>query len=287
MTIAIASGKGGTGKTTVSVNLARVAPGPTQLLDCDVEEPNDHLFFRGTPHLLETVSLPVPEIDPDLCNGCGACTRFCAYNAIVGLENTPLVFADLCHGCGGCVRVCPTGAIREVERPIGVVETVDAGDLSLVFGRLHIGVPSAPPVIRRVRAYRRADALVLIDAPPGVTCPVIAAARDADFLLLVAEPTPFGINDLGLAIALARELELPFGVVVNRMGIGDDAIRGFCRGHGIPILLEIPEDRRIARVCSKGQLVVEELPEYRGMFLELLERLRKYAGRSGVQWTFS
>lgn len=277
MIIAVASGKGGTGKTTVSVNLVKAAGLPAQLLDCDVEEPNDHLFLRGTPRLLETVCVPVPEIDPVLCDGCGACSRFCAYHAIVGLKATPLVFPELCHGCGGCLRVCPRQAIREIERRIGVVEVVVSGEVTLIQGRLDVGVPNAPPLIRRVKAHLRKNRLAVLDAPPGTSCPVVSALRGVDYVALVTEPTPFGLHDLRLIVQLARKLGLPFGVAVNRMGIGDDRVHAFCRHEGIPILLEIPEDRRIAEVCSRGELVVDALPEYRGIFAGFLDRLVQQA----------
>lgn len=277
MIIGIASGKGGTGKTTVSVNLALSAGSPVQLLDCDVEEPNDHLFIRGAPRLLETVCVPVPEIDPALCDGCGACSRFCAFHAIVGLKATPLVFAELCHGCGGCLRVCPRQAIRETQRPIGVIEEMATGGVTLIQGRLDVGVPNAPPLIRRVKAYLRRDSLSILDSPPGTSCPVVATLRGCDYVLLVTEPTPFGLHDLRVIVELVRELELPLGVVVNRMGIGDDRVHAFCRQERIPVLLEIPEDRRIAEACSRGELVVEALPEYRVIFRELLDRVQRHA----------
>lgn len=277
MIIGVASGKGGTGKTTVSVNLAKAAGLPVQLLDCDVEEPNDHLFIGGTSRLLETVCVPVPEIDSVLCGGCGACSRFCAYHAIVGLKATPLVFAELCHGCGGCLRVCPRQAIRETKQPIGVVEAVASGEVTLIQGRLDVGVPNAPPVIRRVKAHLRKDRLGILDAPPGTSCPVVTTLRGVDYVLLVTEPTPFGLHDLRIIVELVRTLGLPLGVVVNRMGIGDDRAHAFCRQERIPILLDIPEDRRIAEACSQGKLVVEALPEYRGIFMGLLDRLERHA----------
>ncbi len=282
MIVAIASGKGGTGKTTVAVNLAMAAGRPVQLLDCDVEEPNDHLFVRGTPRLLETVTVPVPEIDPDLCDGCGACSRFCAFHAIVGLKATPLVFPELCHGCGGCTIVCRRHAIRESERPIGVVESITSRHVTLIHGRLDVGVPTAPPVIRRVKAHAGQDRLVLLDAPPGTSCPVVAALKGAEFVLLVAEPTPFGLHDLRLIVDLVRTLELPFGVVINRVGIGDDRVHAFCDDEQIPVLLEIPEDRRIAIACSRGEIVVETLPEYRSVFEGLLNRVEQQAVAEGV-----
>lgn len=272
MILAIASGKGGTGKTTVSVNLARAFDSEIQLLDCDVEEPNDHLFLKGDPTGREIVGIPVPEVDEALCDGCGECGRFCAYHAIVSFGTTPLVFPEMCHGCGGCTMVCPVKAIRETPRPIGAVETRRAGNVTLVQGRLDIGAAMAPPLIHAVKARLRKDLPAILDAPPGTSCPVIATLRGADFVLLVTEPTPFGLHDLTLAVEMVRELGIPFGVVVNRVGIGDGRVHRYCGEQGIPILLEIPDDRRIAEACSRGSLIVEALPEYRGLFRSLIEK---------------
>ncbi len=271
MILAVASGKGGTGKTTVAVNLARVAAARVQLLDCDVEEPNAHLFLRGTPVGRDTVTLPVPEVDESRCDGCGECGRFCQYHAIVSLQTTPLVFPELCHGCGGCLKVCPQQAIRETPRRIGVIETLQADRITLIQGRLDVGVAMAPPLIRAVKArLGTSGALVILDAPPGTSCPVIATLRGADVVLLVTEPTPFGLHDLELAVAMVRELAIPFGVAVNRAGSGDDRVHRFCAREGIPLLAEIPDDRRIAEAYSRGDLLVDALPEYRGLLEGLL-----------------
>ncbi len=282
MIVAVASGKGGTGKTTVAVNLAVVAGRTAELLDCDVEEPNDHLFFRGTPRLLESVSIPVPEIDSERCNGCGACSRFCAFRAIVGLKEAPFVFAELCHGCGGCLMACPQHAIRETARRIGVVESIASRGPTLIHGRLDVGVPTAPPLIRRVKAHGRASGLVIRDTPPGASCPVVSAMKGVNFVLLVAEPTPFGLHDLQLIVDLVRTLGLPFGVLVNRAGIGDDRVQAYCDQEQIPILLEIPEDRRIATACSRGEVVVDVLPEYRAVFEDLRSQVVERAAAEGA-----
>ena len=271
MILAVASGKGGTGKTTLSVSLARVMEAAVQVADCDVEEPNAHLFLPGTETRTEVVAIPVPEVDESLCDGCGECGRFCRFHAIVSFGTKPLVFPELCHGCGGCVRVCPRKAIRETDHAIGTVETSQAGNVSLVHGRLNVGAPMAPPLIRAVKARLRNGIPAILDAPPGTSCAVIATLRGADFVLLVTEPTPFGWHDLKLAVEMVRELRIPFGVVVNRVGIGDDRVHMFCRTEGIPILLEIPDDRRIAEAYSRGELLVEALPEYVPHF----ERLRE------------
>jgi MinD superfamily P-loop ATPase len=270
MILAIASGKGGTGKTTVSVNLARVFGPGVRLLDCDVEEPNDHLFLKGTPRGEETVTIPVPQVDGSLCDGCGECGRFCEYHAIVSFGTIPLVFPEMCHGCGGCAKVCPKKAIQEVGKRIGVVETIQAENITLIQGRLDVGVAMAPPLIRAVKARLRDGVPAILDSPPGTSCPVIATLRGTDFVALVTEPTPFGLHDLKLAVEMVRELRIPFGVVVNRIGIGDDRVHVFCGNEAIPILLEIPDDRRIAEVYSRGEIVVEALPEYLAHF----ERLR-------------
>jgi MinD superfamily P-loop ATPase len=277
MILAIASGKGGTGKTTVSVNLARVFGPDVGLLDCDVEEPNDHLFLKGTPRGEETVTIPVPQVDESLCDGCGECGRFCAYHAIVSFGTIPLVFPEMCHGCGGCAKVCPKKAIHEVGKRIGVVETIQAENITLIQGRLDVGVAMAPPLIRAVKACLRNGVPAILDAPPGTSCPVIATLRGTDFVALVTEPTPFGLHDLKLAVEMVRELRIPFGVVVNRVGIGDDRVHEFCGNEDIPILLEIPDDRRIAEVYSRGEIIVEALPEYIVHF----ERLREAV----LEWT--
>ena len=272
MNLAVASGKGGTGKTTVSVNLARTFGMPVGLLDCDVEEPNAHLFLAGDLHGEENVTVPIPQVDESLCDGCGECGRFCEYHAIVSFGTTPLIFPELCHGCGGCAKVCPRKAICEVEKRIGVVQTRHAGNITLIQGRLDVGVATARPIIRAVKGRLRNGIPAILDAPPGTSCPVVATLRGVDLVLLVTEPTPFGLYDLRLAVGMVRALGISFGVVINRVGIGDERVHSFCRDENIPVLLEIPDDRRIAEVYSEGRLIVEELPEYRGLFENLLER---------------
>ena len=273
MKIAIASGKGGTGKTTVSVNLARTMGVPVQLLDCDVEEPNAHLFLKGDKVKEEIVTIPIPLVDESLCDGCGECSKFCEYHAIVVLGTAPLIFPEMCHGCGGCTLVCPTKAISEVGRRIGVVETMASENITLIGGRLDVGVAMAPPLIRAVKERLQNNLPAILDAPPGTSCPVIAAIRDTDLVLLVTEPTPFGLNDLSLAVDMVRELQIPFGVIVNRMGSGDDRVHTYCAKENIPILLEIPDDRQIAEAYSRGILMVDALPEYQELFQSLIEKL--------------
>ena len=215
MKIAIASGKGGTGKTTVSVNLARTMAAKVQLLDCDVEEPNTHLFLQGVRVGEEVVSIPIPVVDESLCDGCGKCSKFCQYNAIVTLGKEALIFPEMCHGCGGCTMICPVKAITESHRRIGVIEMMESENIMLIQGRLDVGVAVAPPLIRAVKKKAQDDLPVIIDAPPGTSCPVIAAVQDADMVLLVTEPTPFGLNDLMLAVEMVRALKITFGVVVE------------------------------------------------------------------------
>ena len=282
MILAVASGKGGTGKTTLSVNLARVLGSGVRLFDCDVEEPNCHLFLRGTTREAETVAIPVPHVDESLCDGCGECGRFCEYHAIVSFGTKPLVFPEMCHGCGGCAKVCPKKAIREVDKRVGVVETLQAENITLIQGRLDVGVAMAPPLIRAVKARLRNGVPAILDAPPGTSCPVVATLRGADFVVLVTEPTPFGLHDLKLAVGTVRELRIPFGVVVNRVGIGDERVHAFCGREDIPILLEIPDDRRIAEAYSTGSLIVEALPEYRGLFQSLIEKTMSLKNAGGV-----
>ncbi|MBN2399600.1 MAG: ATP-binding protein [Candidatus Aminicenantes bacterium] len=278
MILAIASGKGGTGKTTVAVNLARAFAQKLQLLDCDVEEPNSHLFLPAEISGEEAVSILVPEVDESLCDGCGECGHFCAYHAIISTGAKPLVFAEMCHGCGGCMLVCPKKAIREIPRRIGIIEKRKSGEIVLLTGRLDVGQAMAPPLIREVRRRLLPGMPAILDAPPGTSCPVIVSIRGADFILLVTEPTPFGLHDLKIAVDMVRELGIPFGVLVNRAGSGDDRVHGFCREAHVPIMAEVPDDRRIAEAYSRGQLIVEALPEYFELFAGLAEKLLKNSG---------
>ncbi len=271
MVIAIASGKGGTGKTTVAVNLAAALERPVRLLDCDVEEPNCHVFLGAEVETSEPVGVPVPVVDEEACTACGACSEICQYNAIVSLKTKPLVFPELCHGCGGCARVCPEGAITETDREIGVVESGASGQVDFVQGRMNLGEPMAPPLIRAVKRHLRPEAINLLDCPPGTACPMITAVRGADFVLLVTEPTPFGLHDLRLAVETVRLLELPFGVVVNRAGLGDGRVYDYCREEGAAVLLEIPDDRRVAEAYSRGELAMEAAPALRPALVRLFE----------------
>ncbi|MBP7231707.1 MAG: ATP-binding protein [Syntrophaceae bacterium] len=279
MKISVASGKGGTGKTTVSVNLARTMAIPVQLLDCDVEEPNAHLFLKSNEVKEEIVTIPVPQVNESLCDGCGECSKFCEYHAIVTFGTAPLIFPEMCHGCGGCALVCPPKAISETGRRIGIVETRRSEDITLISGRLDIGVAMAPPLIRAVKKHLQNNGTSILDAPPGTSCPVITSVRDTDMVLLVTEPTPFGLHDLMLAVEMVRELQLPFGVIVNRMGSGDERVQAYCRRESIPILLEIPDDRRIAWHYSRGVLMVDALPEYRELFKTLLQKIWYQIGK--------
>ncbi|HOO40278.1 MAG TPA: ATP-binding protein [Syntrophales bacterium] len=279
MILAVASGKGGTGKTTVSLNLARVMGADVQLLDCDVEEPNAHLFLKDCiPEEEEEVAIRIPQVDTLRCDGCGECGRFCEYHAIVSFGTAPLLFPEICHGCGGCMKVCPRKAICEVGKRIGVVTVMKSGHIRLVQGCLDVGVAMAPPLIRGVKLRLETDKPAILDAPPGTSCPVIATIRDTDGVVLVTEPTPFGLHDLKLAVEMVRVIGIPCGVIVNRMGAGDDRIHLYCAEEKIPILLEIPEDRRIAEAYSRGELLVEALPEYRNLFENLLQKIRNLTG---------
>jgi MinD superfamily P-loop ATPase len=277
MIISVASGKGGTGKTTVAVNLARSLPNEhVQLLDCDVEEPNAHLFLY--PKIKETkpVHTPVPRVNYELCDFCGKCAPACEYKALVVVpQKRVLVFPELCHGCGLCSLVCPQDAISEEPREIGVIKKGTSGDgsIDLVYGLLNIGEVRATPVIDTVKAEIDPAKTVIIDVPPGTACPVIAAVQDSDYCVLVTEPTPFGLFDLKLAVAVLRELKIPFGVVINKAGIGDRKVYEYCEKEAIPILLEILHDKRIARCYSEGVPFIKGLPEWRERFAALMKRI--------------
>lgn len=278
MRIAIASGKGGTGKTTVATNLAHVASRNGQsvaYLDCDVEEPNGHLFLKPEISQRTPVGHLIPEVNEEKCTHCGQCGEICQYSAIVCLGQKVLVYPELCHACGGCSLVCPTDAIKEVPREIGVLEVGHAGRIHFVHGLLNIGEAMSPPVIRAVKDAAPEADVVLVDAPPGTSCPVIESIRDSDYVMLVTEPTPFGLNDLKLAVEMVRVLELRFGVVINRADVGDDEVLRYCHQDGIKILAEIRDDRRVAEVYSRGEMVCEVLPDYQSLFAQLLSVLTK------------
>lgn len=273
MIISIASGKGGTGKTTVATNLAISLGNGVTLLDCDVEEPNAHLFLHPVFEKTEVVSTAVPEVDEAKCNLCGKCGEICQFKAIVVIGNTVLPFQELCHSCGGCMEVCPVQAIREGERVLGIIEAGRHGDLEFVHGRLRVGEAMSPPLIRKVRTFKKPDGITIIDAPPGTSCPVIASMKGADFVLLVTEPTPFGLHDLKLAVGAVRILGIPCGLVINRSDMGDDGVTKYAKEAGLPILMEIPFDRRIAEAYSRGLLLVEVMPEWKKKFLTLHKRI--------------
>ena len=276
MIISIASGKGGTGKTTVSTSLALSINKNVQFLDCDVEEPNARIFLK--PNIKETkaVGIPIPKIDTNKCNLCGLCAEVCAYNAIAIVNKKVLVFPNLCHGCGGGLLLCQQKAIYETDKEIGIVETGNCQN-NMVFadGKLNIGEIMSPPLIRAVKNNIDTDKIVIIDAPPGTTCPVIEAVKGSDFCILVTEPTPFGLNDLKLAVEVLRKIDLPFGVIINRADIGDKKVIEYCDNENIAILMKIPFKKEIAKAYSNGIPVIEALPEYKIKFLELFNTIKK------------
>jgi MinD superfamily P-loop ATPase len=277
MIISVASGKGGTGKTLVATSLALSLQGSEKvvLLDCDVEAPNDHVLLRPELDESEPVNIMVPVVDEGKCTFCGKCAEVCAYHAIVVLANNVLIFPQLCHGCGACSYLCPERAITEGPRKIGMVEFGHADGLCFRQGELMLGEAMAPPVIRKVKGHIHGDSIVIRDVPPGTSCPVVEAVKGSDFALLVTEPTPFGLNDLTLAVDMIKKLGIPCGVVLNRAGSGDEAIESYCLKEDVPILLTIPLDREIARLYSKGITLFEGMPEWRDSFSHLFGRIKE------------
>jgi len=278
--VAVASGKGGTGKTTVATSLATTLASDgcaVCYVDADVEAPNGHLFLKPDIHTERRVRLPVPEVDTDRCKGHGKCAELCEYGAIVAVGGRAVVLPDLCHGCGGCALVCPEKAIRERPREIGTVSEGKAGAIDFVGGRLDIGQPLAPPVIAVARRRATKGRIQIVDAPPGTSCPAVSAVGDVDAALLVTEPTPFGLHDLQLAVEMVRLLEVPFAVAVNRAEADADNVRSWCRDQGIDILAELPDDRRVAEACARGQITVEALPEYAPAYRKLWTRIEGLA----------
>lgn len=278
MKIVIASGKGGTGKTTVSVNLAVALAGEESvgLLDCDVEEPNCHLYLKPSFDATEPVDVTVPVVDESTCTGCGLCARACEFHALLALPGVPLHLPELCHSCGVCNYVCPEKAISDGKREVGAVGVGEVDGIYFRWGRLHVGEARSTPVLRAVKDLAAAPELntVIIDAPPGVACPAVETIRGADFAVLVTEPTPFGLHDLKLAVQTTREIGVPCGVIVNRAGLGDDRVNVFCADENIPILLEIPDDRRIAEACSQGEAFSNTDPVFAAGLRQLADDVR-------------
>lgn len=283
MRITVASGKGGTGKTTVATSLALslgagTADLPPLFLDCDVEAPNAHLFLKPVFKNRKDVSILIPSVDESKCTGCGDCAEVCEYHAIAVLNKKVLVFPQLCHGCGSCTWVCPAKVIKEVPNLLGSLEAgFTPTGIQFSRGTLDIGEPMAVPVIRQLKKWSVAQPgqVVVVDAPPGTSCPVVESVRGADFLLLVTEPTPFGLHDLKLAAQVAKELKIPAGVVINRDGIGDAGVEDFCAVEGLPILMRIPYDRAIAEGTAQGQTLIEIDPEYRPLFQQLFNEMSR------------
>jgi len=283
MIISVASGKGGTGKTTVATNLAFSLGSDVQILDCDVEEPNAHLFMKPVIELTETVFTPVPEIDENKCNYCRKCAEICRFKVIAIFNETVLTFPELCHSCGGCMEVCPEDAITETGRELGTVARGCSGNIEFVHGRLRVGEAMSPPLIKKVRSHVKPDKINIIDAPPGTSCPVIAAMKDTDFVLMVTEPTPFGLHDLKLAVEAVKLLGIPCGLVINRSDIGNRDVRVYAEQENLPILMEIPFDRAIAEAYSRGELIVSQRPEWKEKFLALYNSIESLVKRKEDQ----
>lgn len=285
MIISVASGKGGTGKTLIATSLALSlgGQGTVQFLDCDVEEPDAHILLKPDFEQRESVLVPIPRVDEESCTHCGRCAEVCAYNAIAVLKTQVLIFPELCHGCGACSYLCPEDAISEVGREMGLIEKGRSGEIEFIQGKLTIGEAVAPPVIRKVKEHIDPGKTVIIDVAPGTSCPAVEAVKGSDFCLLVTEPTPFGLNDLVLAVEMAKSMNIPCGVIINRFGVGDNNVEEYSRKEGIPMLLKIPLDTQIAKLYSRGVPLVQGMPQWREAFLKLFSDIEAIASEEHVR----
>ena len=276
--VVIASGKGGTGKTTLSVAFAKSIEESVVLLDCDVEEPNCHIFFDNSDTVATPVQQLVPVVETDKCTGCGKCSDLCQFSAIISFAGADaMVFPDLCHSCGGCKLVCPTSAITEEPYKIGMIEDVKIGaKKALVSGRLDVGHAMSPPIIKEVLKYAsKYEGVQIVDAPPGTSCPFVTTAKDSDYVIFVIEPTPFGANDLKIAVDTLREIGKPFGVIINRMEQPDNIITEYCCDEDIKVLAQIPQSRYVAECYSQGLSLVDAKPELKSKLRDVIALIKR------------
>ena len=271
--VTVASGKGGTGKTTVAVNMT-LSLENVQLLDCDVEEPNSHILLHPKITEIEPVLTKVPEVSDELCDYCGKCSQFCAYNALFVAPKTVMVFPELCHSCGGCKLVCPKDAITEKERQIGIIKKGEANYVEIVYGELDVGEAMPVPLIKAVKNHMKTDKNVVIDAPPGTACSLVASVHKSDYCVLVTEPTPFGLHDLKITVHVLKDLEVPMGIIINRAGLGDKKVYDYCRKENITLLMEIPFSKKIAQLYSRGVPFVAQMPEWKDKFLQVWDMIK-------------
>jgi MinD superfamily P-loop ATPase len=277
MKIAVLSGKGGTGKTTVSASLAVSLPG-SQYIDCDVEEPNGSIFLKPEFKNKSPVKVAVPEIDIEKCDGCGECAKACQFNALAVVKGRVIVFPELCHHCGTCGIACPVDAITEVERTIGVIEA--NGDDTFIQGKLNIGEPVNIPVIQDLRKRMKEDMTVILDCSPGASCTVVNTIEGCDYCILVTEPTPFGLHDLKIAVSLVKKMGLPFGVILNKASENKKMVHEFCKNEGIELLMEIPFSREIAENYSNGILPAQNNGGWKDKFIRLYEKIQNIAEKA-------
>lgn len=275
MIISVASGKGGTGKTTFATNLA-FSLRNVQFIDCDVEEPNANVFIKADMNKSEEVKLKIPEIDKGKCTYCGKCAEFCAYNALAVVSEEVLVFPELCHSCGGCKIVCPENAIKWKKRSIGKIEYGEIKDgIEFYQGLLKVGESIAIPIIKNLKRKAKNNKDIIIDSPPGTSCPVIESIQGSDYCVLVTEATPFGLNDLKLAVKVVRHLNIPFGVVINRYNVGYGKVEQYCEEENIPVIMKIPHSKKIATLYSNGIPFVEKMPRWKQKFKNIFENIKR------------